>query len=210
MLVILRSGASEEVVEQVIARIDDYKLKKERERILAQIEELEAQLEVTIRSKPKPEDIKSAQIRYEQAKKTMENANKNLAIEKSQLQETEHQYERRKELFETRVIGQEEFDRVQTLYKARLQRVAAAENDYLSAQDDMEVAGLNYQKTIKVVEDNVFKEKAITLQIEQVKRQLKIVEYDLERAEIRAPVSGPILVKHIDSEVTLVEGVRMP
>ncbi len=191
---------------QVVARADDYKLKKEHERILAQIEELEAQLEVTIRSKPKPEDIKTAQLKFQQAKIAMENAKKALEIERTRLNELEQQYQRRKELYDQDVIGEEDFERVQTLYKQSLQRTAAAENEYLSAQDDVEVAGLNYQKVLKLVEDNAFKEQAIKAQIQQVERQLKIIEYDLERAAIRAPVTGPVLEKYVDSEGTLADG----
>lgn len=191
---------------QVIARIDDYKLRQQHAQLVARIKELEAQLEVVSRDKPKPEDIESARLKYEQAKISMENVRKQLETEKLKLRELELQYQRRKRLFEDKVIGREEFEKINTEYKVQLQRVSASENNYLAAQNETEVAGLNYHKLLKLVEDNLYKQNAIKSQIEQVKKQLKVIEYDLQRSIIRAPVSGPIVTKYVESATTLPEG----
>ncbi|MCD6386391.1 efflux RND transporter periplasmic adaptor subunit [Candidatus Sumerlaeota bacterium] len=191
---------------QVIARIDDYKLRQHHAELLARIQELKAQLEVVARDKPKSEDIKAARLKYEQAKISMENVKKQLAVEKLKLHELELQYQRRERLLEDKVIGREEFEKTNTAYKVQLQTVSAAENRYLSAQNETEVAGLNYHKLLKLVEDNLYKQNAIKSQIEQVEKQLKVIEYDLERATIRSPVSGPIVTKYVESATTLPEG----
>lgn len=148
----------------LIAKLDDKDLRYRFELAKAGLNSTQARLNKLLAGS-RPEEIREAEARLNQAKYELEN--KRI------------QYERMKGLFEKHVIPKEVLDNAETGYRV--------------SQESFEMAKENY-KLLKEGprKEDIEEAKA---QLEQARAQLKLAEIQLSYTNLYSPISGIVLVK---------------
>ena len=191
---------------EVIARIDTYERTEKFKTLESRIREIEALIVGVDKAKPKPEDIKAAELGVEEAEINQNVAAKKLDAARVDDEQEEKQFERSKSLLDAGLIGKNEYDeayRKLTILKKNFDQAVLGEK---AAAKALEQARVQLERLLKSMDDNEYQRDSYNAQIEQTRAAMAVVKDELAKSEIRAPVSGPILELYRDDEQVLAAG----
>ena len=193
----------------VVARVDTFERKERLKRLGARVREIQALIVGVDKAKPKPEDIRAAELAVEEAKLRHDAARKSLDVARINYEQEEKQYKRMKMLLAGGSIPQSDFDEAQRRYlMLKLQRDEAVFNEG-AVSKLVEQAKVQLKRLRESVNDNEFERAAYLAQIQQTEAERAILRDELAKSEIRAPVFGPILEKYQESEQVLSAGTPL-
>lgn len=200
-----------DVVQQgeILARVESLPIEQQIKGLEALIAQTRAQITGVDVSKPKPEALAAAEERVKEAAASLEMARKARAVVEINLEQARKDYERAQRLQAERVMSQRAFDETESAFRALEQDLARARLAEQAADKGFEIAGLASRQLADSVDDNEFLRDVHEAQIENLEAQLEILRDDLEKTTIRAPVTGPILMKLVENRRTLLAGTPL-
>jgi HlyD family secretion protein len=132
-----------------------------------------------------------------------ENVNAQLTRVQADLRDAEARLKRRQALFEEGLISKEDTDTVQTAYDASAATVKAVEAQLRSA--DQSVNAAKAQRDVALAQTE-----STAAQVRQAQAALAQAELDLRHTEIRAPVDGTVIARHMDVGQTVAASFQAP
>jgi len=193
----------------VIARIDPFERREKRKLLAARVREIEAMIVGVDKAKPKPEDIKTAELTVEQARLRLDAAKKALEVARINFEQEKKQYLRRKELVREGSISQARFDEAERSYLTLKSRHDEAVLNHGAGARAWEETQVRLKRLRDSIDDNEYQRTAYLAQIEQTQSRIAVLADELEKTEIRAPVSGPILEKYQEDTRVLPAGTPL-
>lgn len=191
---------------QVLATIDVYDTEQEAQNLKSQIAQANARIQGVETTKPKPEDIRAAKVRAEQAADSVKIAQQNLETAKTNLADARRELKRQQNLFEKNIVSKRAVEnaevRVQNL-EQELQRMRAAVE---GAQKEQRAAQLEAVSIEESVNDNEYLRDVYQAQIEGLEASLSALRNNINKAEIRAPLTGTVLERRVEGGVFLPAG----
>lgn len=191
---------------QLIAHVDPHDLEQQIAAVKALIAQTRAQIAGVDVTKPKPEDIATAETRVEEVADTLAMARRELNVVEINLAEAKRNYERAENLHQQGAISQSRYDEAKVAYESLQENLERAQLAYQAAQKSQDIAQLQAQRVEGSIDDNEYMRAMYEAQIDNLQAQLAGLEYELAKTEIRAPVSGPILDTFVDDRRVLVAG----
>lgn len=191
---------------QVIAQVDPHDLEMQIAAVKALIAQTQAQIAGVDVTKPKAEDIATAETRVEEVASTLAMARRELNVVEINLDEARRNFERAKSLHDQGAISQSRFDEAKAAYESLQENMERAQLAYRAAEKAQDIAKLQAQRVEGSIDDNEYLRAVYQAQIDNFQAQLAGLEYELAKTEIRAPVSGPILDTFVDDQRVLVAG----
>ena len=191
---------------EMIARVDTFEREKQLQNLESRVVEIRAQIVGVDKAKPKPEDIRAAELAVEEAEGRLAVARKALEAARVDYEQERKQYERRKALFEGGAISQSLFDEYERNYlvlKAQCDQARLAQG---VAENVCEQAEVKLTRLRDSIDDNEYQRAAFLAQIEQAETQMAVLRDEIARSEIKAPVRGPVLEKYQENEQVLAAG----
>ncbi len=194
---------------QIVARVDPYDLQQRIQQGEAQIAQRKAQITGVDVAKPKTEDLDSAKLRVEEMVHGLEISRKALTVTTLNYDEARREFERAKGLLEAGAASASYLDEREMRYKGLAEERAQRSIEIERAQQALDQARLAEQRLVGSVDDNEYQRDVIQAEIAALDAELGMLREDLAKAEIKAPVSGPILEKFIENRRVLVEGQEL-
>jgi HlyD family secretion protein len=190
----------------VAARIDDFDVTKQIEKGQSEITALRSQIKGVDIAKPKPQDIEAARLKVDEAKLTLEGSRKDIDIAQINLTNAEREFRRAENLLASGVVNRAKYDEAKRAFDTAREQLANAQIAQKAREKGLEIARANYDRIRDSVNDNEYMRKVYLAQIEQVESQLAILNDQLAKTEIRAPVTGVVLEKMVEDEQVLRAG----
>ena len=132
-----------------------------------------------------------------------ENVKAQLVRAQADLHDADVKLKRRLTLFEQGVLAQEDMDTAQATYDANAATVKAVEAQVASSNDNVKSAEAQRDVALAQVE-------SASAQVRQSEAALAQSELDLRHAEIRAPVDGTVIARHMDVGQTVAASFQAP
>jgi HlyD family secretion protein len=132
-----------------------------------------------------------------------ENVNAQLARAQADLRDADVKLKRRLKLFEQSLISKEDTDTAQATYDANAATVKAVEAQIKSADQNIKAA--EAQRDVSMAQTE-----STAAQVRQTEAALAQAELDLRHAEIRAPVDGTVIARHMDVGQTVAASFQAP
>ena len=132
-----------------------------------------------------------------------ENARAQLARAQANLRDAEVKLKRRLALFERRILSKEDTDTAQATYDAALATANAGEAQVRSADQNIKAAEAGREVALAQTESTA-------AQVRQAEASLAQAELDLRHTEIRAPVDGTVIARHMDVGQTVAASFQAP
>ncbi len=189
-----------------VATIDTYALKQQLAGVNAMIEQAKARITSVDVEKPKPEELKSAELRVKQELDRQNIARKERDIAQNNFNDAEREYNRIKALRDAGAVSQSQYDDANRAYmnaRENLERATLAEK---ANQKGREMANLASERLRGSIDDNEFMRQVYQAEIENLETKLNQLQDDLEKATIKSPVDGVILEKFVDDSRVLAAG----
>jgi len=204
----LKEGA---LVEKgnVIAHVDTFERKEQLKRLDARVRETRALIVGVDEAKPKPEDIRAAELAVEEVTLRLESAGKSLDAARISYEQEEKQYKRMKALLAGGSIPESDFDEARRRYLTLKSQYEGAASNKAAVGKLLEQARVQLKRLRESVDDNEFQRAACLAQIQQIDAERAILRDELAKSAIRAPVSGPILEKYQEDEQVLPAGTPL-
>ncbi len=194
---------------QVLAKIDDYELVQKINGLKAQLDEISAQIVGVDKAKPKPEEIKTAQLQMEASRLGLEKIGKDLEIARIDYEKQEIEYNRILELWKDKVVSDSSYDKANQLFKSAKEHLKQAEIQKKIAIKDLEMKEEIYKRVINSVNDNEYQREVFLAQRERIKSEINILEERILKTQIISPVKGPVIEKFIEDEQVLLAGTPL-
>jgi HlyD family secretion protein len=191
---------------QVIARLDPLEIAQEIQRVRAQIAQQKAQIQGVDVTKPKETDIAAARARVEQSAEARAAARAQLEIARVNAEQARTEFQRMQRLLAQRAVSQARFDEAERNYRALQGEVERAEVGLNGAEAAHRAAALELESLLASVDDNEYMRSVHRAGIEALEAQLVALEDRLNKTEVRAPVTGIVIEKPIESERVLAAG----
>lgn len=195
--------------DQVVARVDPYDLQQRYRSVQAQIAQRNAQILGVDVAKPKPEDIESAKLRVGEMENALAIAEKALSVAKINYEEALRNYERARGLLAAGAASESYLDEAERSFKALEGQYNQSSIEVERARQALDQARLAEQRLLGSMDDNEYQRDVLQAEIDALQAECAMIEDDLKKTEIRAPVSGPILEKYIEDSRVLVEGTEL-
>jgi HlyD family secretion protein len=139
----------------------------------------------------------------------LEIARKSLSAAQANFEEASRNYDRAKGLLETGAASESYLDEAERRYKSLQAELNLRDIEVERARQALDQARLAEQRLVGSVDDNEYEREVLQAEIEALEAQCAIIEEDLKKTEIRAPVSGPVLDKFIEDSRVLAEGTEL-
>ena len=200
-----------DVVEsgQELARIDPYPIEQQINGVDALIEQARARIEGVDATKTKVEDIDSAAMRVKEMTDTLRIAERELGIARTERDDAKRVYERAKNLLAQGVASQSDFDQAERRYSVAEQQLSRGELAADAARKTLNIAELGARRVAGSVDDNEYMREVFKAEIESLEAQKALLEDDLKKAVIHAPVRGPILEKYVENRRVMALGAPL-
>jgi HlyD family secretion protein len=192
--------------DEVVARIDSTPLDAQVEEAEARIAALKRQIEGADRKRPKPEEIERAEVQEESAAAAREVAARELEEAKAAAEQARREVVRAEDLYEERTISSSQKEEAELAHTRAVAALRAKERLVRIRELEHEAAVLSTKILKESVHDVDWEEEYYRAQIEAVSAELKAVRDDRERTEVKAPASGKVLRRHIESETVVAAG----
>ncbi len=190
----------------IIAQVDPYDLQQRIRELESVVESMKAQMEGVDVAKPKEEDIATTRLQMTEAETNLEIARKSLTTAQVAFETAKKAFERAQTLNETGAVSESYFDDANFLYQSASEELKGARLREDAAQKGVEVARLAHERMVGSIDDNEYVRDRLQAEIDRVQAQLAVLRNDLEKTDVRAPVSGPILQKLVSDERVLAPG----
>ncbi len=200
-----------DIVQQgeALTRVESLPIEQQIKGLEALVAQTRAQITGVDVSKPKPEALAAAEERVKEATALLEMARKARAIVEINLEQARKDYDRAQRLRAEGVMSQRSNDEAESAFRALEQDLARARLAEQAAGKGLEIATLASRQLADSVDDNEFMREAHQAHIANFEAQLEILRDDLEKTTIRAPVTGPILMKFVENRRTLLAGTPL-
>jgi len=193
----------------VVARIDDFELRRQLDKLRAQVEETRKLIEGVDIAKPKPEDLESARLKVAEARFQLDSTSKSIGIATIALGDAERDFRRMENLLAGGVVQRAQYDTAKAaLDKAR----EALANDRIrsqAARKTLEIAQVASDRLRRSVDDNEYLRGVYLAQIRQTDAQTALIQDQLSKTIIRSPVTGDVLDKYAKDEQVLQAGTAL-
>jgi len=190
----------------VLARVDPYDLERQIEATEALVEQARARITGVDVSKPKDEQLKSAEVRVAEGRDAAAIARKELEAAQINLATAEQNYNRISALYKQGVASEADYDEAERKYrtlKEDFERMKLAER---VAQKNLERAELSQRELAGSIDDNEYMREVYQAEIQRLDSELSILRDDLGKTEIKAPVGSVLLEKYIEDARVLPAG----
>lgn len=194
---------------QTITHIDAYPIEQRIKEVQALIAEAQAHVSGVDIAKPKQEDIEAARIRITEMKDSVEIAHKARAVVEYNQQQASKSRDRAKALLDAGAASQLFYDEALLRYNGLTEGLSQSKLEEEAAQKALDQTELAYQRLSGSIDDNEYLRAAYLAQVEGLQAQVAVLKNDLQKTEVKAPVSGPILEKFIDDQRVLVAGTPL-
>lgn len=209
---LLRTDLQEgQVVEKggVVARIDTFERLEKLKTLRARLREVEAMIVGVDSTKPKPEQVRAAQIRAEEAGTYLALVQKELESARINFLQEEKQYKRSKELLDENVITESKYDEALRLYGIRKVEYEQADLKVEVARKALAWAEQEAARVLSSVDDNEYMRSVHQAQMEQIRAAMAVLEDELAKSQIASPVTGPVLEEYQEDEQVLPAGTPL-
>jgi HlyD family secretion protein len=193
----------------VLARIDPYDLERQIEATDALIEQARARITGVDVSKPKQEELKSAEVRVAESRDSLEMARKQLEAAQVNLAKAEQNYKRLDALYKQDIASEADYDEAERKYQTLKQDAERLEIAVRIAGKSLELAALSQQQLIDSVDDNEYMRQVYLAEIQRLESELDILRDDLSNTDITAPVDSVLLEKYIEDSRVLQAGTPL-
>lgn len=193
----------------VVARMDTFAIEQQLAGLEAMMEQARAQVTGVDVQKPKPEDLSTAAVRVKEAQDALGIAERELEIARSTMSLAETEFNRVQGLVTAGIASPAQKDSAEAQLISARERRGAAEMAVSSARRNVEMARLSEQRLTGSIDDNEYLRRVHEAEIANLETQRGILRDQLEKAQVRAPVSGPVLEKFVDSRRTLPAGAPL-
>jgi len=194
---------------QVVARIDRFELEQQLRALDAQIQQTRARLDGVDVAEPRAEDFATAALRVDEARDALQIAEREREIAGINLIDAERTLERMQQLLAEGITSEAERDAAERAARAAQETLESARLAEDAARGSVRVAELNLQRLEGTVGDQEYMREMHHAEIESLQAQRRVIENDLEKTELRAPVSGPILEKFVLDRRVLAPGAPL-
>lgn len=190
----------------VIAEMDAFDLEQRVRGLEYLIRQAEAQIAGVDSGKPKSEDIDTAAMRAQEMRNALRIAEKEREIAGINFEEAERDFNRIQRLHAQGVASQSMLDDADRAFKAAREQREAARLAVASARKNVEISDLASSRVTASIDDNEYLREVYRAEIKRLEADLAIARSDLEKAVLRAPVTGPVLEKFIENTRFLAAG----
>lgn len=194
---------------EVLARVDQYSLERQIEATEALIEQARARITGVDVSKPKEQQLKSAEVRVGESRDAAAIARRELEAAQINLTTAEQNYNRISALYEQGIASEADYDEAGRKYrtlKQDLERLKLAER---VAKKNLELTQLSQHELVDSVDDNEYMREVYMAEIQRLESELRILRDDLKKTEIKAPVDSVLLEKYIEDSRVLQAGTPL-
>lgn len=194
---------------EVLARVDQYNLERQIEATEALIEQARARITGVDVSKPKEQQLKSAEVRVGESRDAAAIARRELEAAQINLTTAEQNYNRISALYEQGIASEADYDEAGRKYrtlKQDLERLKLAER---VAEKNLELTQLSQHELVDSVDDNEYMREVYMAEIQRLESELRILRDDLKKTEIKAPVDSVLLEKYIEDSRVLQAGTPL-
>ncbi len=194
---------------EVLARVDQYSLERQIEATEALIEQARARITGVDVSKPKEQQLKSAEVRVGESRDAAAIARRELEAAQINLTTAEQNYNRISALYEQGIASEADYDEAGRKYrtlKQDLERLKLAER---VAEKNLELTQLSQHELVDSVDDNEYMREVYMAEIQRLESELRILRDDLKKTEIKAPVDSVLLEKYIEDSRVLQAGTPL-
>jgi HlyD family secretion protein len=197
-----------EVVQagQVVARVDAFALQQEIRGVEARVAQARAQIAGVESSKPRSEDIASAEIRAREAADALAISEREAEIAQIDLDNAHKEFERMQRLLAQGVVSQSQFDAAERTYRAAEQNRSRGQLGISAAAKARLVAELGSRRVAASPDDNEYLRGVYESEIQALEAQLELLRSDLQKTEVLSPVNGPVLEKLVQDSRVLQPG----
>lgn len=192
-----------------VARMDPADLQREIEAVDARIAQARAQMTGVDVAKPKPEDLETAALRVREAQDAVAIAARDRSIARLQLEDADRTLARMNALKGEGIASQQEVDQARYARMALEQTLAQAALAEQSAKKAQTLAGLADQRLSGSIDDNEYQRAVYAAEADALTAQRETLAENLAKAEIKAPVSGPVLEKYIEDRRVIPAGTPL-
>jgi HlyD family secretion protein len=147
--------------------------------------------------------VTKAQADVSGAKASLENVEAQLAKAQADLRDADVKLHRRLALYAKSLVAKEDCDTAQATYDADLATVQAVQAQIKAAEETVRSAEAQLDVALAQTE-------SMAAQIRQCQAALAQAELDLEHTEIRAPVEGTVIARHMDVGQTVAASFQAP
>ncbi|MFP4501728.1 MAG: HlyD family secretion protein [Candidatus Hydrogenedentota bacterium] len=190
----------------LLAEIESESIRAQIRGLTALIEQARAQISGVDVQKPKPEALAAARVQVEEARDALDMAHRARTIAEIQLAQAERHYARMQTLYAREVVSQRDYDEARTAFEGLREDAARAEVAENRARKTREIAELNARQLEGSVDDNEFMRDVYYAQIDNLEAQRDVLQEELEKTVVLAPVSGPVLQKFAEEGRMLMPG----
>jgi HlyD family secretion protein len=190
----------------VVARIDPLGLESQAAQAESQIAELRARIRGVDRRRPKEGELRRAALRVTIAEESCTVAREGRAEAEATLAKAERDAGRARDLREDGTISPDELE-ASVLAETRARASAEATRRQERMADlSLEVARIEAALLAESSEDLDWEQDAYRAQVASAEARLHVLRDDLERVEVRSPVTGVVLRRHEESETIVAAG----
>ncbi|MEA3365102.1 MAG: efflux RND transporter periplasmic adaptor subunit [Candidatus Hydrogenedentes bacterium] len=193
----------------VLARVDPYDLERQIEATDALIEQARARITGVDVSKPKQEELKSAEVRVAESRDSLEMTRKQLEAAQVNLAKAEQNYKRLDALYKQDIASEADYDEAERKYQTLKQDAERLEIAVRAAEKSLELAELSRKELIDSVDDNEYMRQVYLAEIQRLESELGILRDDLSNTDITAPVDSVLLEKYIEDSRVLQAGTPL-
>lgn len=191
---------------EVIARVDPFSLEQQVRQAEARVEQWRAQVTGVDVTKPKEEDIRSAAVRVQESRNSLEAARKTRSAALINHDEAKKAFDRAQTLLGDGAVSQSFFDEAEMRYKGLAEDLKRLESQEAAARQALELAELADQRMRGSIDDNEYLRRAHLAEIEALEAQIDMLKSDLAKTQITSPVTGPVIEKLVDDRGVFAPG----
>ena len=191
---------------QVIARIDPFVLEQQIRQMVARVEQSRAQVTGVDVGKPKEEDLRSAAVRVQESRNSLEVARKTKSVAEINHDEAKKAFDRAQTLLGDGAVSQSFFDEAEMRYKGLAEDLKRLESQEAAASQALELAELADQRMRGSIDDNEYMRRLHLAEIEALESQLDMLKNDLAKTQLASPVTGPVIEKFVDDRGVFAPG----
>lgn len=190
----------------VVARVDGFELEQRIRGLDYLVEQARAQIAGLESGKPKSQDRDTAAVRIRETADQLAMAEKALRVAEIDGAQADRDRARAQQLAAEGVVAQQDLDRATQAWQALTEEVERARLATAAARKNVEIAQLAASRVDDTMDDNEYLRQVYGAEIQRLEAERAILASDLEKAIIRAPVSGPVLERYVDSSRVLAAG----
>lgn len=192
-----------------IARVDPFDLHMQLEIMEASVAQAKARITGVDTSKPKPEELESAEVRVRESETAEAISRRDKEIARIARDNAKKEFDRLKALLDEGAVSQSQFDAADRTYKEAEQNLARLGLAESASGRNRQVAELTSKSLVASVDDNEYLRQMYKAEMEGLEAQIAMLKSDLEKTTIVSPISGVVLEKFVEDRRVLAAGTPL-